>query len=806
MATNTTQYNFQKPEVGADTDAWGDMLNANWDSTDSLLRGATALSNIGIGATNTTIPLVCNAASATDITATFSGKVGIGTTSPQALLHVQDTLGSPQIKINNEGTGSGIASLMFHGGGAGNPTSIIQSGGADSGNVGIIFKHGNNGSETERMRIDASGNVGIGTTSPYVKTEIIGGDLAVGGGAGASNLGLEIKGVPLSAIPSAQVRGYIATADSGMGVAGDLLIAPRTSVNASVRFITGTSPAERMRITSSGNVGIGETNPADKLQVTGGAVRIKSSYPRIYLEDTDNNSDYSIINNNGTFRIYDDTNGAYRMVIDTSGKVGIGTSSPNESLVVKGGTYAANQSGGMALQMGDTSGSHWQSSFKIKSDGSGNVRTTLDASTGAIGGQSQEVISINTSGNVGIGISNPSTALHVNSGTLDIAATIESSDSVVRLAFAESGSTGNNHISLDSNEWYIYSNSTERLRIDSSGNVGIGTSSPATRLDVKSKYSYQSASNGAIRIRNHNVDQFGSIFHIAGTQIVDNASYYTGGQHLAKTTFSSNINLASGTIKFYTNDGLTANSSFTPTERMRIDASGILLVGKTATNFGVEGSEIRGNPSAQQSAAVFTRDGQSVVAVNRLTNDGSLLHFYKDDTSMGSIGTVLVSNSRYFYIGSTANNANTGIGFYDLGIYPSHSDGSFADNGRNLGSSSVRWNDIYATNNVIQTSDRNEKQGIRELLDAEQRVATACKGLLRAFKWNSAVEEKGDEARIHFGIIAQDLQDAFTAEGLDASDYAMFINSTWTDEENGEERSRMGVRYSELLAFIISAI
>ena len=43
-------------------------------------------------------------------------------------------------------------------------------------------------------------------------------------------------------------------------------------------------------------------------------------------------------------------------------------------------------------------------------------------------------------------------------------------------------------------------------------------------------------------------------------------------------------------------------------------------------------------------------------------------------------------------------------------------------------------------------------------------------------------------------------------EGLDAGDYAMFISSTWTDEETGEERTRMGVRYSELLAFIIAAI
>ena len=71
---------------------------------------------------------------------------------------------------------------------------------------------------------------------------------------------------------------------------------------------------------------------------------------------------------------------------------------------------------------------------------------------------------------------------------------------------------------------------------------------------------------------------------------------------------------------------------------------------------------------------------------------------------------------------------------------------------------------------------------------------------------SSAVEEKGEEARIHFGIIAQDLQAAFEAEGLDAGRYGMFINTTWTDEGTGEEHSRMGVRYSELLAFIISAI
>jgi hypothetical protein len=172
------------------------------------------------------------------------------------------------------------------------------------------------------------------------------------------------------------------------------------------------------------------------------------------------------------------------------------------------------------------------------------------------------------------------------------------------------------------------------------------------------------------------------------------------------------------------------------------------------------------------------------------------------------------------------------------------------DNAIDLGISGNRFQDIYATNGTIQTSDRNEKQDIEALSDAEQRVAVACKGLLRKFRWIDAVAEKGDDARIHFGIIAQDLQDAFAAEGLDAGRYAMFISSTWWEtqtevpaveavaevlDEDGNvvteaveakeaytrtdtyetleeapegatERTRLGVRYPELLAFIIGAM
>ena len=547
--------------------------------------------------------------------------------------------------------------------------------------------------------------------------------------------------------------------------------------------ITGTVTASGLTVdtntlhvdATNNRVGIGTTSPSKKLHVSGGDMRIESNFPRLYFTDIGENSDYSIINNNGKFSIYDDTNTTYRMAIDSSGNVGIGTTSPASKLHVQGtGTTAIQVTGGSGnvagIYLGDADGlangrlsySNADNSLQLFTNGSERMR-------------------IDSSGNVGIGTTSPDSLLEVVGA--DPILTIRDSETTgantnATLRLAESGAsdtlgnywdinhTGNGELRFVQDRDGV---NNERMRINYAGNVGIGTTSPSSPLHVT---------------------------HNTGVKLSDSAStrhlnltppLADGTPAIVESTSANGLRLnASGTnapLQLYSNN----------TERMRIDSSGNLLVGKTATGFGTAGIELFHD---NQVYATSTTHG---LAVNRLSTNGDIAKFYRDSATVGSIGT-----------GGGDLNIGTGdvrIRFNDAtdNIIPLNESNGYRDAAISIGDSTARFKDLYRSGSTYSTSDRNKKQDIRDITDAEARVAVVAKGSLKAFRYIDTVEAEGDDANIHFGIIAQDLKAAFEAEGLNADSYQVLKTSTYTDDD-GVEQTTYSVCYENLLAFIISAI
>ena len=229
-----------------------------------------------------------------------SGNVGIGTSSPAQRLHVATTAAPSGT------TQSFLRATADVGFGADFGGGIIQG-------VGPIatISTVSSGTATERMRIDSSGNVGIGTTSPG------GGRLRVL--QGANQVAFLSEGANTPGYPQFGFSGQ--TADNGGRGAGMYLPGDST-------LAFSTVATERMRIDSSGNVGIGTSSPGKKLTVAASTDQLSLTTGTNELIARASSSEAALY----TFQaiplnFY--TNNAERMRIDSSGNVGIGTSSPN---------------------------------------------------------------------------------------------------------------------------------------------------------------------------------------------------------------------------------------------------------------------------------------------------------------------------------------------------------------------------------------------------------------------------------------------------------------------------------------------
>lgn len=106
-----------------------------------------------------------------------------------------------------------------------------------------------------------------------------------------------------------------------------------------------------------------------------------------------------------------------------------------------------------------------------------------------------------------------------------------------------------------------------------------------------------------------------------------------------------------------------------------------------------------------------------------------------------------------------------------------------ADNASALGQAARRWTTVFAATGAINTSDAREKTPIFPLGEALRRAAIRIKAGIGTFQWLEAVERKGtDKARIHIGVTAQAVEEAFAAEGLEAGRYALFCEDALTEE------------------------
>jgi hypothetical protein len=449
-----------------------------------------------------------------------SGRVGIGTTSPTYLCNVIAAAGSQNIfQAGQTGVSNGYT---------------ITSNGTN-----LTHAWFNGGSEA--ARIDSSGRLLVGTSSTSATcTAVLKG--RSDSTTAQPTLRLDIDG---SSAPAGEI-GYIfwgTTADTGFNRAADIRCARdggtwtnNSSMPGRLEFATtadGASTAtERMRITSAGNVGIGTTSPGSVCHVNGS-------------------------NGNG---------------LTVSG----------------GGATGVFRSSAAGTELGSTSGDN-----TVFLSGSGTERMRIDSS-----------------GRVGIGTTSPSSSLHVK-GAADSylilqAGTTDGNDGIL---FHNSAGVQKGVIFFDTdNDYMLFStNNTERMRIDSSGRLLVGTSTTSKDFSAVFQGNSADATGGAnlLLARGTSSPADGSaIGYLSFTDSNHNTTAQIQAQRDGGTWTSGTSQ--PGRLVFST----TADGASSPTERMRLTAVGEFRQ-FTSSGGGAAGFA-SGNAASSNPAIIFSHSASGI--------------------------------------------------------------------------------------------------------------------------------------------------------------------------------------------------
>jgi len=545
--------------------------------------------------------------------------------------------------------------------------------------------------DSDGLFVDSVNNrVGIGTSSPTAKLDIASGNLAFSGTAqritGDFSTATQSNrvlfqtttaggGTSVGTIPNATGTNSAFNAfggpDPGNASFAQLRAGSDTSDVRLTSGITGTGTyypmtfytggSERMRLDTSGNVGIGTSSPGVKLDVNG-VIRSTgtSAILAISKRSTGTGDAWGIYSQSGELNLYDYIAASSRLVIDTSGNVGIGTSSPSSKLEVSG---QINGSPIYIKSGGSTSTLFYDTALLLSQSGTG------------------ERLRIDSSGNVGIGTSSPAGKVSTEraSGSAGWAYHVKttgiSNDSGIFMTASNNfemvlrdSSTNLSTITNNGNNLVLSTGGTERARIDSSGRLGIGTSSPSQKLEV-----FASANSLQIEsiVRN---DQAGSGVAAIGFNVSSSGAAETTSTKAGIGLVRSNA-YGVGSLCFYNNGTSSAGNFTTADERMRIDTSGNVGIGTSSPTttldvngtikgraVGSEGGELQLNNPANASvglyidvsiantARIFSLENNSSFQIGQLSGTGGTISLYTaaaERLRIGSSGQFGIGGANY---------------------------------------------------------------------------------------------------------------------------------------------------------------